>query len=178
MGGDSGFRKGQKEGEETYKEMPAHNMPCKTSWENLGGAKKREERIDPPNFPESFTLGSILAEAPTPLRWTLNQQIQVQAKCLGGDNPGAIALPWNMSRQSSSPGVPLSYVWRPFPWNSLALSACVSPQTVHFWVSVRQEPALWPWKGAPFLQLFGTSFLLDVKTLLQHTSQIPPAVLS
>ena len=48
---------------------------------------------------------------------------------------------------------------RPFPIKSLALSAHVSPQTIHFWIllefrfsSVRQEPAFGPWKGSPFLQ--------------------------
>lgn len=38
----------------------------------------------------------------------------------------------------------------PFPVKSLALSARVSPWTVHFWV--RQEPIHRPWKGLPFLQ--------------------------
>lgn len=175
-GWNSGFKRGQKEGEETYKEMPAHNMPCKT--EKIWEGPKGEEPIDPTNLPESFTLGSILAKVPTLLRWALNQQVRVQAKWRARDNPGANALPWNVSRRSSSPGVPLSYVWHPFPWHSRALSARVSPRTVHFWVSVRQEPAVRPWKGAPFLQLFGTSALLDIKTRLQHTSEILPAVLS
>ena len=44
--------------------MPAHNMPCKTNWENLGGAKRREEPIDPTNLPESFTLDSTWLRCP------------------------------------------------------------------------------------------------------------------
>ena len=37
----------------------------------------------------------------------------------------------------------------PFPTKSLALSACVSSQTIHF---QGLEPGLGPWKGSPFLQ--------------------------
>ena len=58
--------------------------------------------------------------------------------------------------------VPLPYCSPPrcpYPIKSLALSAHVSPQKIHFWTllefrlnSVRQEPAFGPWKGSPFLQ--------------------------
>ena len=39
----------------------------------------------------------------------------------------------------------------PFPIKSLALSACVSPQTLHFWV-LDKSPVSGPGKGSPFLQ--------------------------
>lgn len=49
-GGIPGFKRGQKEGEETYKkEMPAHGMPCKT--EKIWEGPKGEEPIDPTNLP-------------------------------------------------------------------------------------------------------------------------------
>ena len=40
---------------------------------------------------------------------------------------------------------------RPFPIKSLALSAHVSPQTIHFRVLDR-SPLFRPWKGSPFLR--------------------------
>ena len=49
--------------------------------------------------------------------------------------------------------VPLPYCSPPghsFPIKSLALSAHVSPRTIHF--RVRQEPGFGAWKGSPFLQ--------------------------
>ena len=39
----------------------------------------------------------------------------------------------------------------PFPIMSLALSACESPQAVHFWVLIRR-PLSGPGRGSPFLQ--------------------------
>ena len=43
--------------------------------------------------------------------------------------------------------------WCPFP-KSLGISPSISPWTIHFWVLVRQEPTLRPWKGYPFLQQY------------------------
>ena len=41
----------------------------------------------------------------------------------------------------------------PFPIKSLALSARVSPQTIHFWV-LDKSPVLGPGRGSSFLQQF------------------------
>ena len=52
--------------------------------------------------------------------------------------------------------VPLPYCsppWCPFPIKSLALSAHMSPQTIHFWV-LDKSPVSGPARGCPFLQHF------------------------
>ena len=65
----------------------------------------------------------------------------------------------------------------PFPIKSLALSAHVSPQTIHF--SVIDKPTLWPWKESPFLQHYKfQSRVLHYNHSLAHTllSLYPPAM--
>ena len=48
---------------------------------------------------------------------------------------------WVLLPYCSPPGCP-------FPIKSLALSAHVSPRTIHF--QLREEPSFGPWKGSPF----------------------------
>ena len=49
-----------------------------------------------------------------------------------------------------------------FPIKSLALSACVSPQTIHFWV-LDKSPVLGPGRGAPPATISFLYFLIETK---------------
>ena len=68
---------------------------------------------------------------------------------------------------------PLPYcstLWCPFPIKSLALSAHVSPWTIHFWV-LDKSPVSGPGRGPPSCNTFRRSFSLhrtDQLQLLQH----------
>ena len=103
------------------------------------------------HLPESFCLASFLAEQ------GVHHRKDSESEWLAKDNLEANPItikPKTLSHVAELfSWVPLPY-WSPlrcpFPIKSLALSAHVSPRTIHF--RVRQEPSFRPWKGSPFLQ--------------------------
>ena len=104
------------------------------------------------HFPESLSPASILAE-----RFVCHQDrlwIRRLAKDYPETNPITIKPKTASHEAEQFSWVPLpscSPPGCPFPIKSLALSANVSPRTIHFRV-LRQEPSFGPWKGFPFLQ--------------------------
>ena len=103
------------------------------------------------HLPESFSLASTwLNKACTTRK---NSESERLAKDNPETNPITIKLETASHVAEQFSWVPLPYCSPsrcPFPIKSLALSAHVSPQTIHF--RVRQEPSFRPWKGSPFLQ--------------------------
>ena len=103
------------------------------------------------HLPESFSLASTwLNKACTTRK---NSESERLAKDNPETNPITIKLETASHAAEQFSWVPLPYCSPsrcPFPIKSLALSAHVSPRTIHF--RVRQEPSFRPWKGSPFLQ--------------------------
>ena len=82
----------------------------------------------------------------------VDHQKGLWAKMIGWRQPGNSETAGHMAEQFS--WVPLlfcSLPRHPFPVKSLAMSACVFPWTVHFWV-LDKSPLFRSWKGSPFLQ--------------------------
>ena len=132
----------------THKEHAAEN------WLGaFGRGQKREEGDDQP--PRILCIGFHLGWAMPPGR-TLNQTMG-WTRWLARDKPEKNPVPlkpgtvshvveqfsWAPSPRCSPPGHPL-------PMKSLALSARVSPRTVHFWV-LDKSPLLCPGRGFSFL---------------------------
>ena len=123
-------------------------------WSDLAAAaaakgERRLQPICPTNFPESFSLESILAECCA--RHQEGPWVRVSGPRQRETSPtrkpeaaaGAEPFSWVPPPWCSPPG-------RPFPIKSLALSAQVSPHTLHFWVWDKSPLA--GLKGSPFLQ--------------------------
>ena len=117
------------------------------NWKNSGKVKRRHHMSD--HLPESFSLASSwLNKACT--TWKASE-----SEWLAKDNPKTSPIPIkpktasHMAEQFS--WVPLPYCSPPgcpFPIKSLALSAHVSPWTIHFWV-LDKSPVLGPGRGPP-----------------------------
>ena len=106
-----------------------------TNQKNLGKFQRKHQSLCPTNFPESSSLESILTEQ------CLYQQEGPESEWLSRDNPEN-----NLTRDPKTVShgaeqfswIPLHYCsppTHPFPIKSLALSAHVPPQTIHFLVS-------------------------------------------
>ena len=101
-----------------------------------------------------------------------------ESEWLAKDNPETNPITIKPMWQEQFSWVPLTYCSPPgcpFPVKSLALSAHVSPRTIHF-PSVRQEPSFGPWKGSPFLQQNWSSFPLRLTHRDSHQHQSPGRV--
>ena len=125
-------------------------------WEGPKGERRCQPIICPTNLPESFALEPFLAE-----RCMHHQEgpwvrpNMGQTRWLARDNPETNSItikPETVSHMAEQfSWVPLpccSPPWRPFPIKSFALSARVSPQTIHFWV-LDKSPVLDPGRGPP-----------------------------
>ena len=126
-------------------ELISHHQP-----EKFGKGQKETPRVrTPPRIPlGSIHLGWAMCAPPgkTELEWLAKDHPETNPITIKPDTVSHTAKQFSW--------VPLSYcspLGCPFPIKSLALSAHVSPWTIHF-QSVRQEPSFGPWKGSPFLQ--------------------------
>ena len=103
-------------------------------------------------LPESFSLASILAEQGCTARkgseseWLAKDNLETNPITIKPETASHVAelFSWAPLPYCSPPGCP-------FPVKSLALSAHVSPQTIHFRV-LDKSPVLGTGTGSPFLQ--------------------------
>ena len=137
------------------KERGTNKLPPTRRIRERSKGERRLHVIRPTNLPESFSLKSILAE------WCMCHQEGPWVKWLARDNqetnpitikPKTVS---HVAEQSSWVPLPSCSPPRcPFPIESLALSACVSLQTIHFRVLDKSPsralegvslPATCPW---------------------------------
>ena len=162
-----------------------HGTALKTNPGDLGGANRREGTT---NLPGSLVLESILAE-----RWVCQQEgpwaraSTGQPRGLAKDNPETNPYShktWDCQPRGravllGSLNLMLSATV-PFPIKSLALSAHVSPWTIHFWV-LDKSLFSGPGRGLPFCNtitslqtLFKFSMCtFSVPSVLDHPIQDP-----
>ena len=124
---------------------PETNKPPATG--RVGERLRRHHVSD--HLPESFSLASILAEP------GVHHQEGLWVRWLAKDNPET--NPITIKPETAShvtelfSWAPLPYCSPPgcpFPIKSLALSAQVSPWTIHFWM-LDQSPVSGPGRGSP-----------------------------
>ena len=106
------------------------------------------------HLPESFSLASFLAEQCVCTR--KDSESEWLAKDNPETNPTTIKPETASHKAEKFSWVPLPYCsppGRPFPIKSLALSAHVSLQTIHFW-ALDKSPLLGPGRGPSSCNIF------------------------
>ena len=116
-------------------------------WERSKGDRRRQS-ICPTSLPESFSLETTLLDPRTTrkdpeLEWWATDNLETNPITIKSKTVSHVAeqSSWVPSPFCSPPGCP-------FPIKSLALSASVSPWTIHFWV-LDKSPLLGPGSSPP-----------------------------